>query len=57
VGWVLPDCQGKTDLTGFPNRSDRFSPSGISWGFLNRRVSFKLWLFLLKGWRILRCFG
>jgi hypothetical protein len=56
VGRVLPDCPGKIGLTGFPNRSDGFSPCGLSWGFLNRRASFKLLLFLFKGWEVLEVF-
>jgi hypothetical protein len=31
AGWVLPDCPGKTGLTGFSNRSDRFGLNGLSW--------------------------
>jgi hypothetical protein len=48
-GYVLPDCPGKTGLTGFPNRSDRFSPMGCHEEFLSEEVSVVLWLFLFKG--------
>jgi hypothetical protein len=56
AGWVLLDCPGKTGLTFFLNRSDRFSPSGLSWGLLSRRVSVMLWLFLFKGGEVLEVF-
>jgi hypothetical protein len=45
--------QAKTSLTGFPNRSDRFSPVGCREGFLSKNVSVVLWLFLFKGGEVL----
>jgi hypothetical protein len=52
----LPDCPGKTDLTGFPNRSEQFSPVGYREGFLSERVSVVLWIFLFKGGEVLEVF-
>jgi hypothetical protein len=40
-------------LTGFPSRSDRFSPVGCREVFLSRKVSVVLWLFLFKGGEVL----
>jgi hypothetical protein len=56
----FPTVQTKTGLTGFPNRSDRFSPVGCSEEFLSKEVSVGLWLFLFKGGEALeegRVFG
>jgi hypothetical protein len=53
VGYVLPDCPGKTGLTGFPNRFDRFSPVGCREELLSEKVSVVLWLFLFKGGEVL----
>jgi hypothetical protein len=52
-GCVLPDCPGKTDLIGFPNRSDLFSPVGCREEFLSKKVSVVLWLFLFRGGEVL----
>jgi hypothetical protein len=63
AGCVLPDCPGKTDLTGFPNRLTGFSPVGCREGFLSKSVSIVLWLLLFNGGKVLevfwsrRCFG
>jgi hypothetical protein len=56
VGGVLPDCPGKTDLTGFPNQSDRLSPVGCREEFLSKRVSIVLWLLLFQGGKALEVF-
>jgi hypothetical protein len=56
TGCVLPDCPGKTGLTGFPNLSDQFSPVGCREGFLSRKVSVMLRLFLFKGGEVLEVF-
>jgi hypothetical protein len=56
AGCVLPDCPGKTGLTGFPNRSDRFSPLGCREGFLSKGVSVVIWLLLFKGGKALEVF-
>jgi hypothetical protein len=56
TGCVLPDCLGKTSLTVFPNRSDRFSPVGCREGFLSKGVSVVLWLLLFKGGKALEVF-
>jgi hypothetical protein len=52
----MPDRPGKTGLTGFPNRSDQFSPVGCREGFLSRKVSVVLWLFLFKEGEVLEAF-
>jgi hypothetical protein len=49
AGCVFPDSPGKTGLTGFTKRSDRFSPVGCREEFLSEKVSVVLWLFLFKG--------
>jgi hypothetical protein len=49
----FPTVQTKTGLTGFPNRSDRFSPVGCREEFLSKEVPFVLWLFLFKGGEVL----
>jgi hypothetical protein len=52
--------QTKTGLTGFPNRSDRFSPVGCHEEFLSKEVPVVLWLFLFKEGEVLeaeRVFG
>jgi hypothetical protein len=56
AGCVLPDCPGKTVLTGFPNRSDWFSPVGSREEFLSKGVSVVLWLLLFKGGKALEVF-
>jgi hypothetical protein len=66
AGWVLPDCPGKTSLTGFPNRSNRFSPVGCHEEFLAGK-SLSCYGFLVQrmrgSWGVLgqfwsrRCFG
>jgi hypothetical protein len=38
----------KICLTGFPNRSDQFSPVGCREEFLSKRVSVMLWLLFFK---------
>jgi hypothetical protein len=56
----FPTVQTKTGLTGFPNRSDRFSPMGCREEFLSKEVPVVLWLFLFKGGEVLeaeRVFG
>jgi hypothetical protein len=57
--WWLGFSRGLSSsrLTGLGNRSDRFSPSGLSWGFFSWRVLVLLWLFLLKGGEILEVFS
>jgi hypothetical protein len=45
--------QTKTGLTGFPNRSDGFSPVVCREEFLSKEVSIVLWLFLFKGGEVL----
>jgi hypothetical protein len=60
--WVefFPTVQTKIGLTGFPNRSDRFSPVGCREEFLRKKVPVVLWLFLFKGGEVLdaeRVFG
>jgi hypothetical protein len=45
--------QAKTGLTGFPNRSDRFSPVGCREEFLSKEVLVVLWLFLFEGGEVL----
>jgi hypothetical protein len=57
AGCILPDCPGKTGLTGFSNRSDRFSPVGCCEVSLSRKVSVMLWLFLFKGGEFLQAFS
>jgi hypothetical protein len=49
--WVefFPTVHTKTGLTGFPNRSGRFSPVGCREDFLSKEVPVVLWLFLFKG--------
>jgi hypothetical protein len=49
----FPTVQAKTDLTGFPNRSDRFHPVGCREEFLSKEVPVVLWLFLFKGGKVL----
>jgi hypothetical protein len=49
----FPTVQAKTGLTGFPNRSDRFSPVGCREEFLSKEVPVVLWLFLFKGGEVL----
>jgi hypothetical protein len=49
----FPTVHAKTGLTGFPNRSDRFSPVGCGEGFLSKEVPIVLWLFLFKGGEVL----
>jgi hypothetical protein len=49
----FPTAQVKTGLTGFPNRSNRFSPVGCREEFLSEQVSVVLWLFLSKGGEVL----
>jgi hypothetical protein len=53
--WVefFPTVQTKTGLTGFPNRSDRFSPMGCREEFLSKEVPIVLWLFLFKEGEVL----
>jgi hypothetical protein len=56
----FPTVQTKTGQTGFPNRSDRFSPVGCHEEFLSKQVPVVLWLFLFKGGEVLeaeRVFG
>jgi hypothetical protein len=36
-------------VTGFPNRSDQFSPVGCREEFLSEKVFVVQWLFLFKG--------
>jgi hypothetical protein len=45
----FPTVQAKIGLTGFPNRSDRFSPVSCREKFLSKEVPIVLWLFLFKG--------
>jgi hypothetical protein len=49
----FPIVQAKTGLTGFPNRSNRFSPVGCHEEFLSKEFSVVLWLFLFKGGEVL----
>jgi hypothetical protein len=49
----FPTVQTKTGLTGFPNRSGRFSPVGCREEFLSKEVPVVLWLFLFKGGEVL----
>jgi hypothetical protein len=49
----FPSVQAKTDLTGFPNRSDRFSPVGYCEEFLSEKVPVVLWVFLFKRGEVL----
>jgi hypothetical protein len=49
----FPIVQAKTGLTGFPNRSDRFSLVGCREEFLSKEVPVVLWLFLFKGGEVL----
>jgi hypothetical protein len=58
IGWsfeffpqaeFFPTVQAKTGVTGFPNRSDRFSLVGYHEKFLSKKVFAVLWLFLFKG--------
>jgi hypothetical protein len=49
----FPTVQTRTGLTGFPNRSDRFSPLGCREEFLSKKVSVVLRLFLFKGGEVL----
>jgi hypothetical protein len=49
----FPTVQAKTGLTGFPNRSNRFSPVGCREEFLSEKVPIVLWLFLFKGGEVL----
>jgi hypothetical protein len=51
-----PTVQAKTDLTGFPNRSDRFRPVGCREGFLSKEVSIVLWLLLFRGGKAFEVF-
>jgi hypothetical protein len=53
--WVefFPTMQTKIGLTGFPNRSNRFSPVGCREEFLSKKVPVVLWLFLFKGGEVL----
>jgi hypothetical protein len=44
----FPTVQAKTDLTGFPNRSNRFRPVGCREGFLSKEVSVALCLLLSR---------
>jgi hypothetical protein len=62
IGWrfeffpqveFFPTVQAKTGLTGFPNRSYRFSPVGCCEEFLSKEVPVMLWLFLFKGGEVL----
>jgi hypothetical protein len=53
----FPTVHAKTGLTGFPNRSDRFSPVGCREEFLSKRVSVVLWLLLFKGGKALEVFS
>jgi hypothetical protein len=60
--WVefFPTVQTKIGLTGFPNRSDWFSPMVCQEEFLSKEVPIVLWLFLFKGGEVLeagRVFG
>jgi hypothetical protein len=57
AGYVLPNCPGKTILTGFPSRSYQFSLVGCHEWFLSRRVFVELWLFLFKGGEVLEVFS
>jgi hypothetical protein len=52
----FPTVQAKTDLTGFPNWSDRFRSVGCREGFLSKGVSVALWLLLFKGGKALEVF-
>jgi hypothetical protein len=59
-GEFFPTVQTKIGLTGFPNRSNQFSPVGCREEFLSKKVSGVLWLFLFKGGEVLeagRVFG
>jgi hypothetical protein len=49
----FPTVQAKTGVTGFPNRSDRFSPVGCREEFLSKEVPVVLWLFLFKRGEVL----
>jgi hypothetical protein len=49
----FPTIQAKTSLTGFPNRSDRFSLLDCREEFLSKEVPVVLWLFLFKGGEVL----
>jgi hypothetical protein len=49
----FPTVQAKTGLSGFSNRSDRFSPVGCREEFLSKEVPVVLWLFLFKGVEVL----
>jgi hypothetical protein len=52
----FPTVQAKTGLTGFPNRSDRFSPVGCREEFLSKRVPVVLCLLLFKVGKALEVF-
>jgi hypothetical protein len=52
----FPTVQAKTDLTGFPNRSDRFRPVGCREGFLSKKVSVAPWLLLFRCGKVLEVF-
>jgi hypothetical protein len=49
----FPTVQTKIGLTGFPNRSKRFSPVGCHEEFLSKEVPVVLLLFLFKGGEVL----
>jgi hypothetical protein len=49
----FPTVQAKTSPTGFPNRSDRFSPVGCREEFLSKEVPVVLCLFLFKGGEVI----
>jgi hypothetical protein len=48
--------QAKTGLTGFPNRSDRFSPVGCREWFLSKEVFVAPWLHLFRCGKALEVF-
>jgi hypothetical protein len=52
----FPTVEAKTDLTGFPNRSDWFRRVGCREGFLSKEVSVALWLLLFRGGKALEVF-
>jgi hypothetical protein len=52
----FPTVQAKTDLTGFPNRSDRFFPVGCREVFLSKEVYVVPWLLLFRCGKALEVF-
>jgi hypothetical protein len=53
---LFPTVQAETDLTGFPNRSNRFRPVGCREVFLRKEVSVVPWLRLFRCGKALKVF-